>query len=104
MCFVITTSLMFGAEASRFEDVTTGVEMPRPTPNWSEPTSTQPLSPSWPLALLSPFLIASYFRYAAIANLQRFRSSDAAPPRGDAGDGVHAHGGRAGERAGSLRV
>src|SRR5207244_4323492 len=65
---VTTTSLTFGALASRLELVPTGVEMPRPQPTWTLPTSIHPSVPLWPSAIDSPLIVEPYFRYAAIDN------------------------------------
>ena len=43
MALVTTISEMFGAEDSRLEEVPTGVLIPRPTPNWQDVNSIQPL-------------------------------------------------------------
>ena len=51
-----------GSAGPGFELVPTGVEMPRPTPNCTLPTSIQPFEPSCPFALDSPVGIAAYFR------------------------------------------
>src|SRR5262249_12063009 len=55
--FEIVTSLMLGAEASRFELDPVGEAMPRPTPHWTDWTS---IHFSWPFAVTCPLMSPNF--------------------------------------------